>query len=237
MKTIAPYLLFLLLPFSIMAFDSYVESNWEGPNFSNQTGSPYWEGPNFSNETRSPWECCTSGWEAEFRVAAFYPQRNLFRRIYGKWSPEYQLEVSKQICGCNTYGFLNIGWYSKRGHSVGLHNKTRIRILPVSFGVKQAFCINSCLKFYLGIGATYAYMRIKDYSRFVYRHTSRGSWGGIFKSGFQYDIWNCAFLDFFVDYLYQPVHISKRTNGRHRVHRNSTNIGGLKIGGGIGWHF
>lgn len=56
--------------------------------------------------------------------------------------------------------------------------------------------------------------------------TTKTVFGGVVKSGIYYTITDCLFLDLFVDYLYQPVHFDKHVN-----------IGGVKIGAGIGVKF
>lgn len=56
-------------------------------------------------------------------------------------------------------------------------------------------------------------------------HETLSKWvaGGVLKSGMYVWINQCAFVDLFVDYLYQPVHFETHVD-----------IGGVKVGAGLG---
>jgi outer membrane protein len=174
--------------------------------------------------------CLTCGWEPEVRVAAFYPSSKKFRRIYHQWSADYQVEISKPVYK-GFSGFINGSWLHDKGQASGFENSSRINVVPLSFGAKYSYCFCPCLRAYGGLGATYTFLRIHDDSEFVSRHLSKESWGGIAKSGIQYT-WRCFFFDVFADYLYQPF----RFAGNSEVERNRINVGGIKLGIGLGIH-
>jgi hypothetical protein len=172
------------------------------------------------------------GWEAEVRVAGFRPASKLFREIYSSWGTSYQLEGAKQICGAY-YGWANVEWYKKEGHSIPLRDKTDIKLIPFSFGLKYVYWINSCLNAYLGIGPSFTWVKVHNHSDFVKRHVTKESYGGVVKLGVHYYFWCNAFLNLFADYNYQPIHFCGHNgNSGHHV-----NLGGWKIGGGIGLSF
>ncbi|EFB42687.1 hypothetical protein pah_c004o241 [Parachlamydia acanthamoebae str. Hall's coccus] len=170
------------------------------------------------------------GWEPEVRAAAFYPSSKKFRKIYHEWDADYQIEISKSIC----YGFsgwVNGSWLTERGRSKGdIKNSSRISIVPISFGAKYSYQFASCWKAYAGVGACYTFLRMKDHSPFVDNHLHKQSWGGVAKTGIQF-YWKCLFFDLFADYLYQPFHFSNTS----KVKRDNVNVGGYKLGLGIGF--
>lgn len=204
------------------------------------------------------WDC---GWDLAFRTAAVRPTDKKFRRRYSNWGVEYQGEVRKEICNC-TYAWLNVGWMSNRGHRRRFERfesrrfggeRRHVKVLPVSFGLLQKFCITPCANFYLGLGASYAFVRFErdHHARFFRRHNrnNNGSWGGAIKAGFQYRIWECAFIDLFVDYYFQPSvrhhdGLRRRRGGDgdglsrgFRSNRRNHQLNALKVGAGIGVNF
>lgn len=180
--------------------------------------------------SESNW-CNLGNWgvEAKLRAAYFYPTEKLFREIYTDNLCEYQLEVSKDLWG-PTVAWLNVGWFSKQGRSIGLNEKTRISLLPVSFGASYRFFLTSYMNIYLGAGVSYVYVQIKDDSDFVQKNNNKGSWGGVLKTGMQYYFTPCFFGDVFADYQYNHVKYSGHN-------RHNAEVGGYKIGVGLGVRF
>ena len=171
-----------------------------------------------------------SGWDEQFRVAAFRPSSKLFRKIYKDWGAIYQLESNKRIFECSDlYGWANVGYYSESGHSRGIREKTRISLVPITLGLKYMICILPNTSAYLGIGGGGTFVHIHDHDHFL-EHTNKTAWGGILKSGIRYNFLECTFLDLFVDYSYMHLQF-------HSNHRKNANVGGLMIGGGIGIYF
>ena len=171
------------------------------------------------------------GWRIEARAACYNFKSNIMREIYGgeRWEPQIQLQKS---LGCLPADFwLNVGYFRKRGGSLGLDQFTRIRIQPVSFGLNGVVPLNYWMKINLGIGAHYAHVNIFDDSPFVDRHTRKSSWGCILKSSVIYDVTNCVYFSVFADYLFQRFKNHGFENG---VYKTNINIDGWKFGAGIG---
>jgi hypothetical protein len=201
------------------------------------------------------WGCCESidwrcGWDAEFRVAAFNPSSKQYRRSFGNWTAEYQFEVAKRFNECSDfYGFISTGYQSKRAHHEGCggfdfdshRNHSRNWTVPLNFGVKYMSCLTSCLDYYLGFGASCRFLHLKDRSHHFDDFDGRGhshnstktAWGFIAKSGLRYKVWECTYLDLFVDYTYNHLSTHHHGHGRHL----SSNVGGVLLGGGIGMTF
>lgn len=172
----------------------------------------------------------------EVRTAAFYHTSKQYRDIYGDWDPSYQVEVSVS-CNCCYALWANFSWFQSHGRSVSLNNcssvipctdcsgsdNTKAEVGNLSFGIKFPFCICECLLGYVGIGPSIGYIRINNDG---FDDSSKYAFGVIVKTGLNYYITQCLFLDLFVDYLYEPVHFDTQID-----------IGGLMAGVGLGLRF
>jgi outer membrane protein len=161
----------------------------------------------------------------EFRTAAFWHSSGRFREIYGTVGPSFQVEASTSVYNC-FQGWVNFDWFSKHGHSIGLNDPTRISIANTSLGIKLPYVLSEQLSVYLGLGASFARVELKNHLFNQSEKVSRLVYGGVLKSGFYYYFTDNLFLDTFFDYLYQP--------NNYQTH---VDLGGFKTGLGIGMHF
>lgn len=190
------------------------------------------------------------------RAGAFYHISKHFRKNYHKVSPCYEIEASFSCNPCyafwanfdwfNRHGRAfghNCRSTIKNCHHCSHHHpSTRVHVANFSAGIKFPFEICPCLIGYLGVGPSVGGIWIRNHTHHnnherrhnhnhhrIRRHTekrSKAAIGVVAKSGINYYFTPCAFIDLFVDYLYQPVHFRKQID-----------IGGLKAGGGIGFAF
>jgi len=161
--------------------------------------------------------------DCEVRAGAFLTTSHRFREVYGNATPFYELQASTPLCGTCLDFWANFDWIQKRGSSVSLHDSTRIAIGNVSLGLAYTYCLYLG-EVYLGIGPSFSRVWIHNKSACVREKVSKFAYGAVVKSGYKYCFCNGLFLDLFMDYLYQPMHFK---------HRND-NVGGFKIGAGIG---
>lgn len=160
----------------------------------------------------------------QVRVDAFFPASHRFRDIYGTVAPTYEIEASRKL---NSFidGWVNFDWFFKHGEA-GCHTPTKITVANGSFGIKFPFKISTHVKFYVGLGPTFAGVWLHNKSHCNHEHVSKFSFGGIAKSGFIFSINKHVFFDLFADYFYQPVHF-----------KNHVNLGGLRAGLGLGYQY
>lgn len=161
----------------------------------------------------------------EVRSAAFFHSSKLFRHIYGTVGADYQIQASTKFSNC-LETWSNLDWFSKRGRSVGFKDPTRVRIFNWSLGINYLYDLNCWHTLYVGVGPSLAKVWIKDKSCHEDDKDSKTVLGGVVKCGIYTCITDCAFLDLFVDYLYQPAHL-----------HNHVDMGGVKTGIGIGVKF
>lgn len=163
------------------------------------------------------------GARIEFRYAGFWHSSSLFRHIYGNWSSDYQLEADIDLCGPYEF-WANFDYFTKSGRSIGLHSRTRANIAVGSIGYKYLFQTCRCFTPYVGLGISVGGIWI-DNKLFCCGKDkgSKASVGAIVKSGVYYNLTENLYLDFFVDYSYQPVKFHK-----------TVDLGGVKTGIGLG---
>jgi hypothetical protein len=160
----------------------------------------------------------------DVRVAAFYPQDSLFREIYGNWQIDYELEVGKLFLK-NYEAWANINWMRTSGHS-SLGNHTSFQDLNFSIGGKYVFKFGTLKKFYLGLGINDAWVYVHNQYNYVKKRVYKNWIGGVAKMGFYVEPVEHLFIDVFIDYLYQQIRFA-----------DWQQIGGLKLGAGLGFCF
>jgi outer membrane protein len=212
--------------------------------------------------------CCDSSWgiNAEFRVAYYHPSSKRVRHIYGDGWADYQFELSKSFKGFGGLGggccscFNDIEWrvwagvsgFSKKGHSIGFHDDTKLQLVPISFGLKIFYPIFCNTKVFIGGAACYSLLRIHDHSEYVHQHVRKESWGGLFQSGITYDFCSWAYVSVFFDYYFQRFHFHDdklssfsgssdsylfSSSSSRYIERSDLNMNGYKVGAGIGISF
>lgn len=145
----------------------------------------------------------------EFKSAYFYPTNSCVRDIYGKghvlYGPEVTFQIGEDSCW---YGFASVDFLSKKGRSVGLCDRTKMKIMPLAFGAKYfvPFCYGN---FYLGLGFQALQLKTINCSKFVNQKTSKWGFGGIFKVGSYFDLPCDFFVDVFVDYSVARINCDK----------------------------
>lgn len=161
---------------------------------------------------------------AEFRAAAFIHSSKKFKALYGDVGPCYAIELGVPVY-CPFDAWVNVDWFhrNKRHDCI---SKSSVNIFNASFGIKYVYTTCNNLNLYLGIGPSFGGICLKNKSDAYRESSSKFIAGAVLKSGIDYTFFNGVFLDAFVDYLYQPVRFHKRVD-----------IGGAKIGLGIGYQF
>ncbi|MES2273979.1 MAG: hypothetical protein V4487_07285 [Chlamydiota bacterium] len=175
-----------------------------------------------------PLSLCAYHGATELRVGYFYPQSSVFRDIY---SGGIEGEVETSVRFYKDFNFFaNAGVFIKNGHSLGLGDSTRIKIFPLSLGIKYIFHLSCAWEFYLGAAPTYTWARFHDRSPYVDQHVHKSAFGVVGKMGFIYTFFKSGFADLFFDYYYTEI------SGAHfsGVTPTSRNIGGFRTGLGLG---
>ncbi len=161
----------------------------------------------------------------ELRAGAFIPNSSLYENIYGKLSPNFQLQSTIKCSDCFEY-WTNFDWVVKHGHSIGFNDPTTVNIVNYSLGVNFLYDFGYRSTFYLGIGPSIGRIWVKNKSACLKEKIAKTFVAGVLKTGVYHDLSDYIFIDLFLDYLYQPVHFQKYVD-----------IGGFRVGFGLGVKF
>jgi hypothetical protein len=178
---------------------------------------------------------CCDQFSVEAQYAAFFPLDSKVRRIYKSALPSFTLEGNWQ---CQCWGlWLNGSYVFGNGHAIGCgRNKTHLNLVPITFGVKYIYSVCDSASLYLGLGASYSFLNIRDHSDFVHKKVSSNGFGGVIKTGFVYNYCENIFLEGFLNYLYQRFTFPK-TGSDPFVYRQDANLSALQLGIGLGMKF
>lgn len=177
---------------------------------------------------------CCDDWHISVigNISYFRPNSSVLRTIYSSAWVKYDLMLLHPIWE-NIYATESVSYTMKHGRSLGGHQRTRMWIVPISLGINYLYAWDD-FDFYVGVGPRYFFINIKNNSNFVERHDSKSGLGGFAAAGVNYHFCNGFLFDLFVDYSYKRFDFHK---DRERVQRESLQVGGLSIGGGIGYRF
>jgi len=191
------------------------------------------------------YDCCGCDdiFSAEAKACAFIPLNNKVHKIYHTAMPQVDLIFSSKFWTCwQAWG--DVGYLFSNGHSKHGHDHTKLRLVPLSFGLNFLFSIFPCTDVYLGAGASYNFLHIRDNSRYVHRHVSNNAWGGVAKAGICCHLSDRIFFETSIDYVYQRFHFNhsyshsySHSFSEHYIERHDLNLDGLRLGAGLGITF
>lgn len=169
----------------------------------------------------------------EFKAAGFFPTNSCVKKIYGKGAVLYGPEVTAQLCDTQWYGFASVDFLSKKGHSIGLCERTKMSVALLAFGAKYfvPFCYGD---FYVGLGFSPVHLKTRNCSLFVAPTTSKWGFGGVAKVGAYFDLRCNYFLDLFIDYNFTKVGCQRCLQS---VIPLKAKLNGVIVGFGLGYRF
>lgn len=174
----------------------------------------------------------------EFKTGYFFFSNSKMRKIYDKGGLDIQLSASYPLwtlSDCWTleaYGSLE--YFQRSGKSLHAHQKTSLWSVPVNFGVKPVYTIDSNKQYYCAFGPRYFFVHQHNRSDYLYKNDSKNGLGFFVNTGFNYAHCACLMIDSFIEYSYGKMRFH---SGKSRVYTKSTQVGGFTLGGGIGYTF
>ncbi len=167
----------------------------------------------------------------EFKMGYFRFGDENFRHIYDRGVLDLQLTSSFRVWR-PLYVYGAIEYIEAEGRSIGGHEKTRIRIVPLSLGLQYIQPITCDFRYYLTIGPRYFFFHQRNHSSSVPHNVNKSGCGGFINTGFIYYLSHHIIVDFFGEYSYKRMHFESH---RRNVSGNSAQVGGLTLGAGIGY--
>ena len=170
----------------------------------------------------------------DFKSGWFRPTSHILREIYHSGGGFYQLEFDVTVWNGLTV-FTEGDYFTRRGKSLGEGDKTKIHIGGYSFGLQYNTACASWLDFYVGVGPKFFFFRSIDHNPNVRKYTSKNGVGVVGKSGFYWYLPKNFFIDTFFEYSYCEMHFSGAKN--KPTIPFSLDVGGMSLGGGLGYRF
>lgn len=180
----------------------------------------------------------------ELRASCFYPESSKFRSLFGNNKLNYQLTSSFPlypnwcgwIRGINLWAAVD--YYSHSGHTSTLQNKTSLRIVPLTLGVKYflpAICQRVPINFYAAAGMKYYFVHNHNHSNIVKKTINKRGMGGTLEVGCLATLSCHLVVDLFAAYSFKSFGASSSSNPA--VKMTGLDLGGLNIGAGFGYKF
>jgi outer membrane protein len=179
----------------------------------------------------SPWDEYGSFALTDFRMGYFRFSDKSLRHIYDKGVLDLQL-VSSFCVWTPLYIYLAGEYIGAKGRSIGGHDRTKVRIVPISLGLQYIQPITYDFRYYLTLGPRVFYFHQKNHGPGVPSQINKWGCGGFVNTGFMYYLSEHIIVDFYGEYSYKRMHFETHkaaTSGGH------LQIGGLTLGGGIGY--
>jgi len=159
------------------------------------------------------------------RIAAFFPQSSRFQRVYGHSLPVYGAQLSAQWHPSWELWTVLDG-YSKSSRKYTDETNSTVTTFILSVGINYLFKPMPKLDLSLGLGPILGVIHLNNRSWSKREKTTALVTGGMARLDARWWIHPSIFFTLFTDYSYQISFL-----------QNHVNVGGTKLGGGLGWKF
>ncbi len=172
-------------------------------------------------------------------VFYFRPTSSTIRSIYGEAWVGGKINLESHISKSRWYLerlhiFGDVSYLDDTGGTTAGNFSTQMRIVPISLGLKWCQPVASWAKIYVGAAPRYFFLHIKDELSVVTQTINKNGIGGMVILGSTLSRCNCYFVDLFLSYSFKEFSKPATPAG---VTGTSLEVGGLNIGGGLGYQF
>lgn len=180
----------------------------------------------------------------EFRTSYFRPSSSEIRDLFHDGRVNYQLTGTCPIYGgpmllargINLWGAVD--YLSVNGRSLGLAEKTTLRMVPLTLGIKYfspSIGAQCPIHFYAAGGMKYYFVHSHNSSDAVQRSVNRHGMGGVLEAGLMTTLLQHYLFDLFMAYSFKSFRAPSTSNPA--VEGRGLNVSGLNVGAGIGYKF
>lgn len=173
-------------------------------------------------------------WQLEGRVGAFFPESGRIREIFHTM-PCVEIEGSYRFSP-SWDAWAGVGCIFKNDKALGCGNSTHVQVIPFSLGIRPYLSLTPNMEFFVGAGGIWSIYHNTDKSDHVHKNITTNSFGGIFKSGFQFQVNDRITASLSAEYMLLRFFFHK-TYENHFTYRNDVNMNGLQLFLGIGYQF
>lgn len=176
-------------------------------------------------------------WSKQFMILGelgyFRPTKSLFREIYGSSLLNYRLSMQIQLYE-TLFAMVDTNFLYKQGRALGEGETTDLTLVPVDLGLKWYVPVTHSVSFYVKAGAEITGTFITNNTPYVedIKQSSAGAITGVglFSSlSKRYSL--C--INLFADYSF----VQLNPFGKVGAEGEKVEIGGLILGGGLGYRF
>lgn len=175
--------------------------------------------------------------QVEMKAGAFFFTDSSLRKIYDKGGVDLQLAATYPLtdlgCDWTLNAYASIEYFHLNGKSLNNRQKTSIWASPVNLGLRPTFTLNCKSQYYFALGPRYLNLHQRNHSSYVYKNTSKNTFGFFVNTGIQYFFYKNLLIDLFVEYSYAKIDFHPGS----QVYTRNTQVGGITIGGALGYEF
>lgn len=165
----------------------------------------------------------------EAKASYFLFQQKHVRELYKTGGFMPSIEIDSRIYK-STHWFLETAFLYKKGFSLETNSDLKLYLLPISLGFKQYFLECHPFKLYIKASPNWVWVKEKDTYPGFKPSVTKNTWGGTFGIGTVYYPMKHMILDFFINYLLDPLTIKNNVSGIS----NKVYLGGFQFGLGLG---
>jgi hypothetical protein len=171
----------------------------------------------------------------EGEVSYYYPTESIVRKIYSKSWVDYGVYISQDIClqRCLSL-FAGADYLARDGYSLGGHQKTRLQLVPLTFGLKWTQPAISVIDWYIGLAPRIYWAYIRDHNPISNSRIHKTALGIYATTGIFIKPVRHFFIDLFLNYSYATL---GAPHTPYLVEGHSLQVGGIHAGGGLGYIF
>ncbi len=169
----------------------------------------------------------------DLQFSYFCPLSENFRVIYGSGGINYNLSLSIPIVKY-LYLWESFDYFSKSGSSIHGKQRTEITLIPLTLGLKFMSSVGK-YRWYVAGGGKYYFLTNRNHSSYVDENIKKRGLGGAVELGGSRVFAECLQLNLFFNYSFK--HFKKNSTKITNVFTTGSEVGGIYVGGGLGYYF
>ncbi|MCI5052596.1 MAG: hypothetical protein MRY21_05610 [Simkaniaceae bacterium] len=174
--------------------------------------------------------------DIDFNAAYFRPDSGEIRDIYGEHWFLTEAKITQEL-----YEMLNIwggvGYTYANGKSIGEGDRTRMQIVPLTLGLKlkaDHTVMGVTTGTAIGAGMRYFFLKINNHSDEVAQKVTRNGPGAIVEVSNAHYFTDVFHIDYYLNYSFRTFGIPR---SKPYIETSPVAVGGLTVGGGLGFRF
>lgn len=169
----------------------------------------------------------------EAKAGYFFFTSSKMRKVYNEGGWDVQVSSTYPIWKW-LHAYASVEFSERHGRPLHSHNKTWIRQLPLSLGLRPVIKLCPKVQYYITLGPRYSFVHVDNNASNVSKNLNHSGLGGFVNTGFNFLPWGHLLLDVFGEYSYNKMRFH---SSKPNVYFRRTQVGGLTFGVGLGYAF